>query len=554
MGNGTWSVIRETRRTAYALLGALAAAGSASCFDPVPPGDGARDTDSDAAGADGALTVEDARGMPWPATGVPTQPTLVLRLPGVNAASAPNPGEAVFLLEGGFDDEAADELVEDLRKPPLRAEHWDLHVPATVEWNDALLVVRPWAPLPKGAPLVLAVASWLGDRGDVDPALFPIGVTLRLDGGARVTDSWPADGTGAVPANLSFAAVRLDGTVEGADRHTALVDRAGGAVPTTFDETPCADVGWEDGVCVRLSPVERLTPGEEYSLRLRTGVLDGTGALVPEFRATFVATDARTLAPVPAPPPCAPDELSMAAGCLMADDRTLEARLRWSEPVRVFVEPVSATGPAATRIAPRGDASVTLLGLAAGSALALRIRAVGLGGAVSETQVTVELPGPMAPVTITEVRADSIGPEPHQDYVEVLNFGSVPLDMTGFSIGDSITKTGKVIASPAVVFPGERALIVSDRFDAAAPEDAAPSPGVTLLRVAGPLGTSGLSTGEEVVLRDGAGRRLSRTPPVPDTGPGACFLRLSLTRRDGADDDFAADPSGACSPGRAPSE
>ena len=56
----------------------------------------------------------------------------------------------------------------------------------------------------------------------------------------------------------------------------------------------------------------------------------------------------------------------------------------------------------------------------------------------------------LAPVVLTEVRADPDGPEPDQEYVENLNASDTPIDLTGFQISDDASRAvvDAIIATP----------------------------------------------------------------------------------------------------------
>ena len=171
------------------------------------------------------------------------------------------------------------------------------------------------------------------------------------------------------------------------------------------------------------------------------------------------------------------------------------------------------------------------------------------GRAVTRTVHTRTTP-PLPTWTITEIRSDSVGPEPAQEYVELVNFGGVAMRPAGLTLADAPDRLGDLIESPVTIAPGGRLLVVAQDFDPDRPDDQQPPAGIPIVRVDGPLASGGLSNGgEPLYLRDGDGRRISSAPALPSSGPGSCLRRVSDAPRTGAPGAFTV--SSRCTPGEA---
>lgn len=489
------------------------------------------------------LRVTDARGVPWPVEAVPRRPVLHLDLSEPSWDADP----PVWLLFGPPDDE----LLEDLRVSPLRAAQRARVVPSRLEATADGCSLVPEARLERGTRLTLAVGAWLRGGGTGlrmgSPWAVELTVSAAPEAGAAAVSSWPADGTGAVPSSLRAAVVRFDGPVHGVSEGVRLRDAEGSPVPGEIRYADCRDEGWPDGWCASVVLYGPLGLGRDYVVEVAEAVHDATGAPVGPWSARFqTAIDLEDEPPALRPLVCALDERAEGELCVLADDTRALVRLQASEPVRVSL---SLAGRALLAVAPRGSASLSLIGIPPSTSFAAVLRLEGLGGAVLERSLTLSTSDPLATLAVMEVRSDPLGPEPRQEYVEVLNYGVVPLDLHLVALSDHPGRLGNVVPRPERLAPGQRALLVPDEFDPDDPADPAVPPGVPLVRVGRALGSAGLANaGEPVFLRDPELRRLSAAPAV-STGAGRCLVRVG-------DDLRGDDPSlfvvGPCTPGLAP--
>ncbi|HEX7453740.1 MAG TPA: lamin tail domain-containing protein, partial [Polyangiaceae bacterium] len=162
-------------------------------------------------------------------------------------------------------------------------------------------------------------------------------------------------------------------------------------------------------------------------------------------------------------------------------------------------------------------------------------------GAESRFDLFVDTAAARARPVLNEVLADALGPEPQSEWIELVNDGSLALDLSGYSLQDS----GGLTPLPAqVLAPEEYALLVRNDFTPNA-SDVPPAPGAHLIRLPN-LGKSGLSNaGERLALQDSAGQECSALPALP-AKPGQSLARLHLWSLDG---DVSAFSFGTPTPG-----
>lgn len=512
---------------------------SSACLPRPAPHDAAA---SDAAiGPPEVLGIEivDRRGALW-SDEIPQWPTLVVEL-----SRAPLEPAPIWLFTGPADDDLSQDLADD----PLRVATVARVVPSATQVDGSRVSLTPDARLAPGTVLTAGVAAWLRSSATDLKLGRPVLRELRVSGapeaGARVTASWPPDGAAAVPLVLPSLVVRFDGPIEGTTEGIALLE-TGGEVPGAAAAVDCADHGFERGWCALFTPGRALAPSTEHRLVVSEAVLDATGAPVGPWEARFTtAADAEDSAPSRIALPCAIDELDVDGACVLADDAQVTLRVQLDEPVRIAL---SIAGRTLLAVAPRGSATLVASGLAPDTAYSASLRVEDLAGHVSEETLALRTTEPLATVSIVEVRADPNGPEPRQEYVEVLNYGPMTIDLAGMALSDREGALGDVVSQPQRLAPGQRALLVADAFDPEDPADDPVPPGVPLVRMGTSLGSGGLTNaGEPLFLRDASMRRLSAVPAM--AAPRACVVRTGAEMRSADEAGFSIAP---CTPGTAP--
>lgn len=130
---------------------------------------------------------------------------------------------------------------------------------------------------------------------------------------------------------------------------------------------------------------------------------------------------------------------------------------------------------------------------------------------------------PMAHLVLTEVLADPLGPEPHQEWVEIMNDGRAIAVLEDYSLADT---SGAEPLPVGVLSPGEYALLVGEDYAADDGVDVPPAPGTRLVRMRR-LSADGLKNGgEELRLLGPDGRVVSSVPATPAPKPGRSQARV----------------------------
>ncbi|MBK7774331.1 MAG: lamin tail domain-containing protein [Sandaracinaceae bacterium] len=358
--------------------------------------------------------------------------------------------------------------------------------------------------------------------------------------------TWPAHGSAGVPDELPRAWIALG--PEGPSMRIQTGWRGPlGAIAHRAEQRPCTEMGVEAAVCLRLDPLTRL-PSGEHELGVDEGSLDAQGAPVMPTFVRFEVTGAEVDPALPSATDCERDEESISGFCLLRSDDAL--RVRAFLTASAIVE-LGAGGVVARSLAERAETTLWLRGLDADTFYTVRMEALSLSGATTTVDTLVRTHPPLAQLSITEVLADPLGPDPDQEYVELLNHGPVPLPLAGLTLADAPEREGDEVTSGVVLAPGARVLLVAARFDAGAMHGDAPiPPGVPIVRLEGPIATGGLTnSGEPLYLRDAQGRRLSAVPAVAGGVEGRCAQRVGDDPRSGEPGAFITRAS--CTPGGA---
>jgi hypothetical protein len=357
-----------------------------------------------------------------------------------------------------------------------------------ISWRtESELVLAPLVPLEAG-PYSLAASSGLLSEFQVSPGL-PL---LR-----RV---WPPAGAGGSPRLAVYCA------------DSAAAPGPGALLLEPGDVSVALSAGVDDASsfaqhCVHFSAENELDSGQ---IVVPAPVF---GAWAPDPSPFSAPADEAAL-----PISCNDGELTLGLGCAIAADdravvRTPAASLLW------IVHTVHGGFVEVTH----GGASFVVRGLAPASHERLWGSVHDATGAESSFDLVVDTAAARARPVLNEVLADALGPEPQSEWIELVNDGSLALDLSGYSLQDS----GGLTALPAQVLgPEEYALLVRNDF---APDasDVPPAPGARLIRMPA-LGKSGLSNaGERLALLDAAGLECSALPALP-AKPGQSLARLHL--------------------------
>jgi hypothetical protein len=485
------------------------------------------------------LTVADYAGQPVDPLDAPRMPRLRAAL-----AESPDEDDIAWLFRGPADSE----LLGDLERAPLLSAQRERAVPCALSFTHHGLELLPHAALAPGE-YVFAVAAWAIDRDA--PLALDIVVSAGPGGGASMIAAWPADGSISVGTDLPSAWLAFDGELENATHGVWLEGPDGLAIDAEVHAGSCEALGIavNAATCVALAPHSWLAPLSAHRLVVGSATRDAhdapVGPLSVSFR-TGSGPDAR--APAPAAIGCAIDETPFELGCALISDRSIALRIAASEPFAIDVEAGERRWSA---LAPSAETALAIDALPPGAALDVSFELKDSTGNTLQHSERFETYEDLPALSITEVLANPLGPEPQQERVELWNFGDAPIALAGMQLSDQVAEPGVALATPVVLDPGARVLLVADAFDASDGSDVPIPPGTPLIRVGKAIGSAGLANrGEPLFLRDAQGRRVSAAPSTPAPSAGTCIARISEDPRDGSASAFAADEATRCTPGR----
>ena len=378
-----------------------------------------------------------------------------------------------------------------------------------VSWRTATeLTVAPLR------PLALGVHSLISADGLVTE--FKVGVTEPV-----LERFWPPPASAGSPQFAVYC--RPESSVSEVPSATSLLFE-----PAQFslELVPGVD---ESGLfaerCSHFESQHTLTPGEIWV----PPVAAGKWPLSPAIFAAIEQGGAELVS-------CRADELAFGPGCASAADdrltvRTPSAPLLWivHTPRGALVE-VSAAGH-----------PLTVDGLLPDSQEQLWGSTHDLSGARREFDVELRTAPARERPILNEALADALGPEPQSEWIEILNDGTLAVDLGEYAVQDG---GGRTPLPHTVLAPHEYALLVRDDF-APNGSDEPPAPGARVIRVP-TLGKSGLSNaGERLSLVNGAGTECSVLPALAGKA-GQSLARRTPTS---ADDDPQSFSFGAPTPG-----
>lgn len=487
------------------------------------------------------VTAYNAAGQPVPLHALPLRPTLLVhhnslvRLP--------------LILLHGPPDRA---LLAELAAPPLSRHDQTREVPASVHHNDQGTWLTPTTALARGERYTLAIPNT--DETTAALEAPPYAVELAIDrsaqAGASLIASLPADGQVAVPQSLGTIQLVFDGALQscsGFGLYLTSSPNAGTHQTIPGQATPCLELDDRGVYCCQLGVAPPLAPNESYELRADT-VVDPHGAPPWVSSVRFHTAPHQTSSPPPslAHLPCASDEDAIADNlCIVPGDHGLSLRFLVEAPLALTLQLAEHT---LRRLTVPGPIRLDIDELQANTAYEGLLHLRPLGAASTRIPIATRTSQPLATVTISEVLADPLGPEPDQEYVELHNFGLEPQRLDDLSLTDKPAEPGTAIATQQPLAPGASLLLVPLQRDYQRTDDPQPPPGAPIL----PLGTkllgSGLANGGEALfLRDKNGRRVAASPAIRAPA-GTCLKRRSEGHpRWGRSEDFH---TGACDPGR----
>jgi hypothetical protein len=275
--------------------------------------------------------------------------------------------------------------------------------------------------------------------------------------------------------------------------------------------------------------------------RMDLGVIPRSGFGVPPPRFGGIALD-------PAPvdfttessenAPCPNGQVGMGTVCgEVLDDRVI---LRTNDEPRLLSFEVAGRRELDVLL-PMSPVVVT--GLTPATHVGARGVATDLAGHEAPFAVDLETTPPSPHVVLNEIMANPLGAEPAQEWIEIVNDGTLPVDLGGFSLDLS----DGPVPLPSVTLESRRfAMLVSQSYAPADGRDVPPAPGTPILR----LPRLGLSnSGETVILRAADGTAVSRFPALAPPRAGVSVARRAPSSLDSDPRAFGPHVGNGASPG-----
>jgi hypothetical protein len=399
---------------------------------------------------------------------------------------------------------------KDFAHPPLTDFRRQETVPLdfVYEGSSRTLTVRPRVPLLPHRRYQLLVSSAFKDTDDVPIALddaeqdywlAEFSTSAAAKGGPQVTLVSPQSGAVDVPPNLLRLVINISKPFFGLNRSNVWIKgAASGIIPLRVESSSplCGDR--ERGTCYELALQGEMVPLDTVSLVV-SKELSGGGVPSLQLDQTLqFATVDRVDRTAPA---IVALHSFYADGCLVVRlqaDEEVDTYLTMGDDLRSVGEAGKRTHDLALPL--RAKAVLT----------SARLQLVDLAGNGVFAMIAPP-PNALPPaVAISEVLANPAGPEPKQEFVELVNLSPHPVDLAGWTLDDGGDGQGVNTIHAAVVGHGEFAVLVGSAYQLGLAGDPTPRPGSPLIRLDKMLGQNGIAnTGEVVVLRDAEGRLVS---------------------------------------------
>jgi hypothetical protein len=427
----------------------------------------------------------------------------------------------------------------------LRTEEDPVEIAVSIE--DLDVVARPLSRLAARTAHVLVLSATLRDLhgaplSDEDGVAAPFEYAFVTGDSAAgppiATLSEPAPGATGVPTNVARIVVRFNEAV-GPGR----ISIAGG---------PAIDAAmFEEGLAASIAPADDLHASSRVELLL-DGFLDADGE-APAGDAPWFETGAGPDLDPPdlLPLACEPTEGAVGPTCVEGAGEVATVRLAADEAVRV--ELVATDGPVRIEAASAGSATahaIRIEGLTADRSVRLDVAAIDLAANRTGAAGAFDSGTPLPALVLSETYADPVGPEPEQEFIEVVNVGDGAVVLDGLAVADG-AGTGEPIAGAPPLPAGAYAILVHPAFVPGG-GDPAPAPGAAVVRLAGPIGSNGLlNAGETVSIVDAAGRTVTIAPDLLPPRTGVSIERTDLAADPYDAGSWAHNPSSSATPGAA---
>jgi hypothetical protein len=255
--------------------------------------------------------------------------------------------------------------------------------------------------------------------------------------------------------------------------------------------------------------------------------------------------------PVILPAACVDGQILKGGVCLLQRAMTSLVFFNTSESASVEINWPEGTKGIILSKSPATAHEVLVTGLKEGEKYQLQVALTD--GANNKTETLIFVEGSSGyTVSITEIMADPNGAEPAQEFVEIANYGTADIDISGWMIDDNGDANGDLIPQGSILKAHEVALLVSESYNPLDTLDPSPVDGTHIIRLTSAIGTSGLknSEAESVELYDAAGELVSfYNGSAGKPEPGNSVVKTIAELPDNAEESWVLQTAGTADPG-----
>lgn len=364
-------------------------------------------------------------------------------------------------------------FVSDLQNPPLIESRQDECVALDVSIDGSRLSIRPESALLPRTAYTLLLSSALRDPSG-NPIVDAIGLAAVFrydfvtDAGAPAVAATDL-GTALVAPNRRRIGLTFNQPVNGVGEDTVSVS------PLVPIEAILLDEARTSATIFLAAPTAgcaRFAPSTTYTLSVSAGVIADTGQALQPFSVPFTTGAACDTTPhtFVGSPAAVAGEVN--ATLSFATNKASNTLVRFGVdggPLDCLGTTCPVPGPSVRAPTPGSMPlafvhTVALDGLSVGVAYRAVVSAEDDVGNVASTSITF-VTEPLPTFSVNEVMIDPSGTENQGEYIELVNFGSVDLDVSGWLVevaGNNVCTA--TLPTPTVVGPGAFLLVVGGAF------------------------------------------------------------------------------------------
>lgn len=239
--------------------------------------------------------------------------------------------------------------------------------------------------------------------------------------------------------------------------------------------------------------------------------------------------------------PCSGSETSIGPGCLEVENGRAIVR---GPAAPTFWAVSSALGWRSLVVPENSSFAFPVSSAEVG--LNVQITVFDLSGRSMESSIDIAGVPAAGHVILNEVMSNPSGPEPAEEWIELLNAGDDAAEMVGWKLCD---EGSQVELPPMRLEPRAFVLLVRSDYVGGVANDVPPASETALVRLS-QLGKSGLlNSGESLRLVDALGRLVSTFPGIPSSRDGVSVARRDPLTLDDEKNGFAPHAFPGSSPG-----